>query len=1669
MKTRLFKKVLSAFLAVMIIVTSIPMMALTASAATAPSANDQVVKDLDEAMNHFYDFLKGEGAFTNVEQAYEAYVNCQRARDAYIYGGETDAITDQASKLNKAVDEKIGYYSLPSANKIPKFMDGETSYGDMNGYYKGVLWGAASAPARCSETSGINKNNKTDSSVKHTVYYPETTLLYVGDGNNKPQTGVMIHLNATDNGKDRYVYAVSMSTKTKVGSSTTANDSTDMALNGRWHGQGGSLDFPLNIHQGEVLGYKTSSDGAGSIQLSYRGNWISSGKYAHNYYYSNTVRFDGTFANGEYIKEIIPTFVSYWGSGPGYTNTDLKITTECNGAIRVINYKALSDALVSAGANMKSVDLRTFSEGGAYKFFQRMDAAASYDPNSDFTSFNNYDGCVTNIQNYITDLGRADNFVNNSTDYAGLRNVMTDAVRATYYAGNVKADGTLKYTTESWNNFVNKYVAAQTAMGAVNDNASAYNNYNNGNIARYASELKTAYDDPVDGLIQIVTRVDTTELMAAIDTFLKYENIFTDATYENALNVVNAAKAAVWTDEEGYVNYGVKDAALVLSDENTEIVTQQLENVNNAVKALRIDMDVVISTSVGHYSLNQAQALIKIVEPVQDDYWNYKDLSSLVSASELYETNAANADFTDYTAQYNEYKQWIEDIVNQYNNLEESFVKLISRNGVIANAGTVNTVSQAHSERDYQWTIDMSYPTGVVLFQNSHEDATFKYGNFGIKFTSNVEGKSNNKLDSININADDYADAHYAGGKDAVVVPPNMYEEQRDNNGSLITAFGVNNFKVTDKTDSTFNYYGTLDDGTQIFDPNNTAAYDAILGNTNGTVDDQYGGINLKAREDKQACSITLNGDINVFSPGSPAGQITPEEYAQRVSRTYKHDHYIGASYHWNFKYLTSSYHNTSFLRPADKMISQVTVIDVSYLRILISDSSELIANENIYTEDSYKVFDEAFGAANARMNYPQLAASQISTQIITRYRSLKEAKDALKLCANNESVMAAYYAAQAIYDAGNADGKYTDDTWADFAAAYEAAKTTVVDASGKYSATNIRKCEADKEQAAVDAYATALTTAQAALIETATLSVDWAVYEAACNALGRALGDEVLSVAALENAAATIAGYTYINYTDAEKAAAPYKAQSPVNTEAAAINELASALEANRQAISAIDFNAAKAQVKAESDKYTFDDMYSGDNIKLGSITKAVNVNGVDYIGYIYSTQGELDNAVAAAIDSQNKTIRQYNITLNGADLTTVSYGTQMIIKSDGSFTTGSYDVENIDTTGLAKAAWYYSYGAPSRGEGTDTRYNMTASKYMTVDGAFGFIVKGDTAINTVVAEADDTSAGYVVKIVNAVNNKIIDVIYTDASGNFTMPDSVPAYAFYNFTGFNDGFELGAAATVSADTIIKANYEAETSNPYTITYCNQYLEPITVTADYNELVELKSDDAKYTDEQKAVMDEDGTGYDDSDIAVWCSYESFEDGSYFDLNVLYYGKDFSFYACQDIDIMALTQSEYEYIVTTPTYDDLLNPVENGYVDDWVRIVNSEEFNKTADNNYVGVTVKEQIVPVYVNNALYKFSMVGNYIAPDNYTVVEAGILFTSQSGADLTLENVGNDGIARMKASRFTVGNQFTINVKAPSNGKAVTFDYCAYVVVSDGNNITTIYSKTCPGTTAGL
>ena len=1684
MKKRLPKKILAAFLAAMMIVTSIPFSAITAFAANGyvDVATDAKVQAVETAMKNFQSVLAEDKSYSNVVPAYKAYVACQQGLDAYIYGGESTALDGLADNLNTAVSAMAEFTGFKANTgkyrQVKVYADDDTGFDEaayLKDGYQNVLW----------LETGINTDNNDGKASNEdysalTLYYPSATLLY--DGETTPATSVMAV--ATGEGSwtwgasDRYISAITLE---------NAKDGINISRN--WRGGSTNLDFNWSwYHNGNKYNLSNNTTTAGNVYQIRKGGTVAVYKN-YQQYFSNFMEYTGDPGN-KYIDSFVPTFKGHIGSKNEFAaniNDPASPTVPGSTTINVVNYKIVKDAIKAAGNKMKSKDLSTYSMGGLYTYFAAMDDATSFDPNTYFTSSNNTSGYVKDASGKVQAINAASIEVTNDTkaNYQVLRDAMGALARSTYAEGNTNNE---HYTAESWQPFKEAYEASQAFMAKVNDDkfTNADSVYKSNDEAKvFADALNKAYA----GLKTSVAKADTSALVALIQQFESYNsNVFTEATYNAALTAVNKIKTDVWGSAE---NYGVPTYAPNDDEAGRAKVTTAVEEYNAAFAALRISPDAVVLTESGSYSLNQAIDLEKnIKDPA--DYSNYATFATALNDAKLAKDNLATTPMTNYDTQYDAYVAAIDTLVKAYNALQYSFTK-IPDGTVFGNGGTNEIRRMSLIDKGGQY-IEGSFTNQGYIFRTKHTPLQVKFGDFNVTFgvltkqSDAFQLLKNNALDSITINATQpkIADNTSEGGEvhltsNSNSTPNALSDEQKTNYAGCLSytqqskdgkdyTYSVSNLRYTGKNNYNDSpHVITLNDGTEVTDYSQAIAtnLDTVLGTTDGGSNNPVpGAVFARSNDGKNGGESYITGDFNFSAPATEKQNLTATSYPSYT--TYTLGTKFGAVTAWNcrntlnycgYNWFTSEMNN-QVLNPA------VQIVDITSLVELVDLCNTYLPNSNMYTDESWAAFTKALERAQANIDYTNINTTNLLDQLMTKlkqkYTYLWKAKEGLKVKTLNVTF------------------NYKDSTGSDatlvFPVTYgeKLSDAQINEINTKIVSYVDSKNYTHKLVAFEPAFnpkeaVTANVTYTAKYDEGTPNAAIWTEFNSAKDAIiAKLQSSSKFTATALESVKAAIAELSYFNLTSTQQAEVKADKQNLIDSQKNTMLQLAeslTAIEINDDVAKAVN----EAQAAANKNDY---DMYDklGDNFK---VTKDVTFDVINQDltggtqltvkGYLYSTQTELDNAIKAALEVLS--LKTYDIYVNNTKIGTVAYGTPISV-------TPTKIISTSDTTAKGDGAnysWTYSFTAPSRDPnfGTTAQDNskyLTASKYMITAPSFGFIVKGETHLTATQVNGD--KAGYTVTFKSGVNGKIINVLNTDASGNFEMP-TAPSVPYYTFESYSNGAAAGASATVTKDTVITVNYTADTNNLYTFYVYDtpkafiDVLDPVEVwdtdnslsiekahdSVAYNELVSVSLPGAYAI--AKVVYDEDGTG------------------SYL-YNILAFGDSYSFYANETIGddkqyvgIVGLTEDEYKKLQEPKNdYGQLLGT-------DGVRI---EAEQDTLTGNYITKDLEFEVynreTPVFTDDNS-KFSLIGTFICPTGYEMVETGFLMTKGTSS-LTIENASDSskGVSRFKASKYTVGNQFVINIKTPSTEQS--FKYVAYAKYKDkSGNIVTKYGKTISATTA--
>lgn len=1577
MKTKVSKRILSVLLAVLMIITSVPVSVFAFDvSADIDAAKDPAVIEVTDAMTAYEKKMDGK-LYTNMSAAYNAYVDAQKAVDSYIYGGVSNALEGKADALTTAI-ANMGEFTAYKGNGVAR-IGSSTVPSDA---YTNLLYADGSAATDYSV--GVEAG-KLSGALKYGcfgyIYYPETVLLYDGSTSSMPVISGYANTNKRYKTQPRVMYT------------TTGN----LAFKDYWKGY--SDGFVWSTATNYQIGYSDNT-WTGSMTCDNNSTKRS---------YSNTMYYTGTPTTA--LTTIDSTDWLF-----GQDHNSATATMNLGTKIQIVNYKILVDAIAN-NTDRLNLHVSDYTQGGMAALCAAFDRATSLDPNSYFTSGNRATECANEIQAAAN--GLAVTPTKDSQNYQNLRRAM-DAKMAAY------------------NNGVNNGLtdASYAELKTAYENAMAImrNGYGNPTGAQDAADI-------LNGLVLQPNEphVDTEALMALINAFESYDHIFTDDSYNAATEVVYAAKEAIWGAEN---KYGDPASSLLLSDENTAKVAAQVEAVGNAVKALRIDSDSVVATQYGRHSLNDVIALAAALNP--EDYSNYGDIQTAINKANEYIAKAGMTDLTDYTAQYNEYVAEIEKVVAAYNARKATFMSI--PNGLAFKNDGINYLTDMTRNDQGTVGVGFSYTNKAVVFRKTHEALNTTYGSATIKMLSGIKNGSstplaNNMLDSININAGDDAKTGFINGySGSSSKPPALTDEQKAAYPGCLTyaANGNSTFALERLT-----YAGrsdnndcpriiTLQDGTEIKDEATANATDltTILGTTDGVSSDPGRGGVFARTSNNDLAETYVNADMTLTLPATNAPELTASTTPITVTNYVMRTNFSAVVLR-NVQNMTavSGYERFTSVTNNEKIYTQVEVIDISYLVDLINMCNNLLKTDSAkYTDVSLKNFTDALSKAQEELDYNNatMTSNTIVDRCKTRYTNLWDAYQALEL--KKLAVTFNYKNADGT-DASTVINVTPGHSLSEYADEVNAISTPQwISADGAYKYTFKEWSPAFDVNAAI-----IIDTTFTAVYDSESNLADFIAYNNAKATLLGKLTDETYTTADLQALNTAIGEMKYFTYTDEQKAATMGTEQAAINAETAKLVELAENLTP-----STVDVSSAKALVeKAKAEAGIDEDVYNLGALDF-SYTSDVTVGDVTVVGLTFGSQEDVDAALRDALNASNLNKRIYTVYLNDVAVGTAEYGSPVIVDSNGNFAKDVSDMDADISDNAKQVAWSYSYAAPSRNNA------KSEPKYMLTASSLGFIVKGDTYLTT--ANAAENEEGFVVKF--ATNDgKVFDVQYT-TNGSVTVP-AAPNYAFYTFTDYEGGYQAGDTVAVTENMTITANYTADTATRFDVNY-------------YESPDNFWDGSAAYSDScayEKLVT------LSRSDAYCW-AYVSESTDEYDEYVILAYGTEYSFNVCRNIDIISFSLEQFKTCVT--------DGVTYFFYDGAGNLIEAEMDSATGEMiipEVATVSVLDEVVPVYdSNNKLSKFSMIGTFTLPEGYEIVEAGILFTSQQGSDLKVENVGKNGIARFKASRYNAGNQFVQNVWAPSDGRVVSFDYAAYAIVKDANgNLKTIYSKTVAGTTQGL
>lgn len=1668
MKKRLSKKILAAFLAVMMIVTSIPLGAFYAYAeeASGEATEDAAVTEVKNAMKQFQAKIAEGVSYTGTLNAYYKYTECQQGLDAYVYGGEKDALDGVADAMLQAIDEMQEYklYTLEKGKYLTNF-EGETSDGYTD-QTSGVIWAETGVTLDSADLTGEGDYNSAD------FYWPRVAFLYTGtDDNQEYLSKVLVKLYGsgdtswTINGKhnkNRYVSAVE-------------NTSSDWGFKNDWKGYGNGKPTSGNVQDWNAQfgngTYTFSNTSDTSAVTSTATIQVRSGRTNGTHYFANLLKFNVTdssftgnqryqkpFSLGQYIKVHTgssTTWESNLNDSAGIYNFK-----DSNTSISFINYVPYMEANEKYAQIWADLDLTNYTNGGWKLALEQWEEFQTFNPGTYFENctYDTYgkcvDQCATKEESVINGINTYyNNFkISSSTDNTGYIVLRTyiDRFRGQYEKGNTG------YTEESWNNFVEKYEVLTQWMKNVNDKKLANGETIYDEIS--STEANLAGLDVEDALAALVTKATKVDVYDLTSEIVKVENfmdktLFTEDSMALLDKAIENAKIAVWGSVEGY---GIQSDLLDDNEENRAIVQAQIAAIQKAKSELVVDPNAQITTTnYGKYSLNEALALFDQFTGDPNDYTGYETFKGAIEKGQNYKNNLPNTPMNDVDETKKTYKSYIDTIVNAYNSMEVTFMKTPDGT-VTANSGngTSTTIERMTAKDQGTQYVEGSLTNTGAIIKTTHDALNVAYGTFNVTFGSTTKSLENQALDSISINATADAlgsnnDQLHINSRGWNSTPTALTDDQKATYAGCLT---IGNFSVADLRYTGQNNYNNspykvvTQDGTSITNLSEAVAKDITqdLGTTDGTSSNPIkGAVFARSNGNDAGGEVYVKGNLCYTVPATEKVTLTADTVPTYSTDTFTS--YFGAVTSWNCQN-TANYSGFNWYttKMNDQQISStVYIIDLSTLFDLVSQCKAEITDGNKYTDYSWDNYTEALEAAQKSYKYTTLAtnvngAQAITSEMVKRYQNLWKAYQALTV---RDVTLT--------FKHKDANGADTSST---LAISYG---KTIADYISDFNKISVPDYVLDGYTYKFVEWTPSVNIAEAITTEATYTAVydktlnpsDWTAYNAAKQALLDALTDYTYTADSLAAAATSITALTYFEYTDDQKADKMADIQKAIDAETATLTSIKNALVKVTYETSVAEALAA-AQASSE---YSDEDRYTQLTDTFAYATP-VTVAGTEVQGLIYADQTALDAAIANALNGI--TAKVYDIYLNDTKIGTVAYGTGVSVNAAGTVT--ALDNTDENTGDDTNYAWTYSYAAPSN------NYTKSEAKYMITAPSFGFVVKGDTYLTATKAGSTDGDSSYIVTIKSSINNKILSVIATADDGSFTMPEA-PSFTCYNFTGYSNNRKENTVAIVTEDTTIIANYEAQETELLTIdVYDNldSYYEwepTVTYNVAYNTKLSVSG--------KKAYC--------------WC--EALQDEEKIIYRVISYGSSYDFYASHTLTMddvrtdgyVALTKSEYNDFVTNQV-DDLGNFIDD--VSEVYEIITDASGTPILPDtdNYGHKTVRDPEPAVTaLDSCVYtadkdRFSLVGTFVAPSGYTMKECGFLFTKDTTAtNMTIDGVGTNGVRRLKCSRYTVGNQFVVSITNPTSD--VEYKYTPYAIIqADDGTVVTVYGTTATGSNSG-
>lgn len=634
MKTKKSKRLLAAFLAAIMVLTTFAAMPFSSFAA------EHSAEDLKNLLDQYETRIESGTPYTNLASSYEAWYNGYVTYFLVTAGVRTADEIDTAYKNLETQFNAMQVWTPYEATASQAADGSYTSLGLVDGdQMSNVLYAYGVGSSSAYSEIDLRDSSTLQTYTRAGVQYGTTVLLYDGSG----EMG----------------FPVSMFTARRTGVDVSGTRSmrpttSPFALVKNWHGfsntpgyQTATESFVGYIDNSDVLSHTGASDN-------------SPDRYSNTLYWTG----DSSTFGDEYVLHY-PT--QEWIT---YNEDRNSGTFNQTSDIYVINYKAVIDAV-----NSIPNDLCDYSYSLVSSYLKAIEKAMAVNPQSYIKGSDiaaEVESCTSAISLAVSGVESARKALTTKANMDSYIQLANNYAAYTPIIDNNNQDG--YYSATSYTIFERNYGIATSTINNIANKTYRFSDATSTN-----TNLVNAYN----GLVTSGDYIKDTELQACFQQYYSLtQGYYKAETYSALTDKINAALK--------YYNNGSYTSGITLreTEENIAIYNTILNDVKTAIAGLRLSHDAVVPVLGTQLSYNSAMAYAQGIDGYK--FSNYTDVMDKVAEATRTMTSLDKTDFTDQATVISKYTELITNIANALLELKTAFTGLTDGTVVSQTTGTTN-------------------------------------------------------------------------------------------------------------------------------------------------------------------------------------------------------------------------------------------------------------------------------------------------------------------------------------------------------------------------------------------------------------------------------------------------------------------------------------------------------------------------------------------------------------------------------------------------------------------------------------------------------------------------------------------------------------------------------------------------------------------------------------------------------------------------------------------------------------------------------------------------------------------------------------------------------------------------------------------------------------------